>query len=273
MGAIAIISDLYKEKTGIEILGLQEEFISSQIRRRMFQKDIKDVEDYIQILDRDQDELDAFGDLIFINHTQFFRNPIIFEALYCSVFPHLIRNKYQSNEELRIWSSGCSTGEEPYSLAIVLHDLMQQLQLNVPLTIIATDVDSNALNKAKKGIYDPISLENTKLKYLEEYFTKKAVSYQISDTIKQMVEFENYDMINDETNSPPSSIFGGFDLIFLRNVLIYFNEDQQKKALRKTHHNLKKNGLLVLGNTENILNKPKLRFEKYNAITSIYRKI
>ena len=232
---------------------------SNQLHRRilslMSRVEVKSVEDYIKLLKKDPAQKQKFLDFITINVTDFFRNPEIFDELSKKV-----KSELSYNSGLKIWSAACSIGAEPYSLAMI----MDNLNPRVNHKIIATDIDSTILQKAKNGEYIYSEVKNVSKQYLDKYFVINGDKYCINSQIKKMVQFKKHDLILENYES-------NFDLIVCRNVVIYFNGDVKDKIYKKFSESLKKGGLLFVGATESIYNYKDYGFEKTS--TFIYKKI
>lgn len=233
---------------------------SNQLHRRinslMSRVGVRTVDEYIVLLKKDPVQRQKFLDFITINVSEFFRNPEIFEELKNKLKGELLK----SSSSLKIWSAACSIGAEPYSIAMYLDDLSP----NVRHKIIATDLDSTILERAKKGEYVASEIKNVKKDYISKYFTIMDDKYSISPKIKSMVTFKKHDLILESYEKD-------FDLIVCRNVVIYFNQDVKDVIYKKFSQSLKKGGLLFVGATESIYNYRDYGFEK--ASTFIYRKL
>ncbi len=232
---------------------------SNQLHRRilslMSRVEVNSVEEYIRLLKKDPAQKQKFLDFITINVTDFFRNTEIFDELSKKV-----KSELSYNSGLKIWSAACSIGAEPYSLAMI----MDNLNPRVNHKIIATDIDSTILQKAKKGEYVYSEVKNVSKQYLDKYFVINGDKYCINSQIKKMVQFKKHDLILENYES-------NFDLIVCRNVVIYFNGDVKDKIYKKFSESLKKGGLLFVGATESIYNYKDYGFEKTS--TFIYKKI
>lgn len=233
---------------------------SNQLHRRinslMSRVGVRTVDEYIALLKKDPVQRQKFLDFITINVSEFFRNPEIFEELKNKLKGELLKN----SNSLKIWSAACSIGAEPYSIAMYLDDLSP----NARHKIIATDIDSTILERAKKGEYVASEIKNVKKDYINKYFTVMDDKYSISPKIKNMVTFKKHDLILESYEKD-------FDLIVCRNVVIYFNQDVKDVIYKKFSQSLKKGGLLFVGATESIYNYRDYGFEK--ASTFIYRKL
>lgn len=196
-----------------------------------------------------------FIDFLTINVTEFFRTPEKFNELEDKVIPDLLK----INSRLSIWSAGCSTGAEPYSLAMIMQDKTPQTRHR----ILATDIDAEMLAKAKKGIYAAGDLKNIPQSRLAKHFTKTGDSYILSEDIKNRIEFQRHNLLLDKFDT-------GFDLILCRNVVIYFTEEAKDALYRRFFAALRPGGVFFVGGTEAILNFRDIGFEHY--LPFFYRK-
>ncbi|MDP4088235.1 MAG: protein-glutamate O-methyltransferase CheR [Bacillota bacterium] len=252
---------IYFEQWVLKEFGINlSAYKSNQLHRRitslMARIGVSSVDEYIALLKKDANQRQRFLDFITINVTEFFRNPEIFDDLQKKLVSELL----PFNRSLKVWSAACSIGAEPYSLGMILNEVSPNGRHN----IIATDIDSTILEKAKRGEYTAPDIKNVKREYISRYFTEKGDKYLISDNIKKMVTFMKHDLILDKYDN-------NFDLIVCRNVVIYFNQDIKNTIYEKFSNSLKKGGLLFVGATESIYNYRDYGFEK--ASTFIYRKL
>ncbi|EDS76720.1 CheR methyltransferase, SAM binding domain [Clostridium botulinum C str. Eklund] len=233
---------------------------SNQLHRRisslMTRVGAGTVDDYILLLKKDKEQRQKFLDFITINVTEFFRNPEIFNDLKDKIENDLIKRE----RNLKIWSAACSIGAEPYSIAMILDNLISRGNHK----ILATDIDNSILERAKKAEYTKNEIKNVKSEYVNKYFTEEDDKYIISSKIKNMVSFKKHDLILDSYEK-------NFDLIVCRNVVIYFKQDIKDVIYKKFSDSLKKGGLLFVGATESIYNYRDYGFEK--ASTFIYKKL
>jgi chemotaxis methyl-accepting protein methylase len=265
--------ELFQLKIKSDISIYDSSFLLKIINKRIQDLALIDFQEYYILLEKNADELNSLQHLLHINYSRFFRNSLVFAYLETVIIPDIIRYKMQKKQSLRIWSAGCATGEEPYSFSILLLELYKKYNLKIPAHIIATDIENKSLEKAIIGEYSKSSILNLKLDYLENYFSLENSIYKINEEVKKSVIFENYDITDKNSFAPPSSIFGTFDLISCRNVLIYMNEENQLLILKKIHKALDKNGYLLLGKSEFIPHSFKHYFEKINRYCTLYKKI
>ncbi len=202
--------------------------------------------DYVQALKENKDLFKEFINYLTINVSEFYRNPDQWEVLEKEIFPLLL----SKNKKIKIWSSACSTGDEPYTLVMVLNKL---LPLN-SIKILATDIDTGALEKAQNGIYTSKSLENLPREMKDKYFTIVGDSYKIKDEVKNCVEFKQFNLLRDPYPT-------GMDLIVCRNVLIYFTEEAKNDIYKKFNMSLNPQGILFVGSTEQLIMANKYNFK------------
>jgi two-component system, chemotaxis family, CheB/CheR fusion protein len=218
--------------------------IKRRITRRMFLRKIDTLPSYLQYLRKNPDEVEALFDDILINVTGFFRDPDAFEALKKNAFPGLLDNK-ATNSPLRIWVPGCSTGEEAYSLAIVLLEYLGDRAASLQTQIFATDVSDSIIGRSRLGIFPESIAMDMSSERLRRHFQKVEAGYQISKTIRDMCVFAKQDI----TRDPP---FSKIDMISCRNVMIYMGSVLQKRIIPLFHYALSPNGVLFLGSSETV---------------------
>jgi len=232
------------EHYGIDFVFYKPSTVSRRIERRLNMLKVESLEEYAELLRKDRDELDHLYKDLLIGVTQFFRDPKAFDILKTEVAPKLIE-KSAEGHELRIWCPACATGEEVYSLAIMLHELAVQAGTPLNLKLFATDVHKDSLNRAAAGLYPAASLEKLGKERIAGHFIKEGENYRISPDLRRMVVFAEHNVIKD----PP---FTKVDLISCRNLLIYLQPIVQNKVLSLFHFALKIGGTLFLGPSESL---------------------
>ncbi|MDA3906211.1 MAG: protein-glutamate O-methyltransferase CheR [Bacteroidales bacterium] len=268
------VLNLLHEQRGFDFSGYRISMLERRVQKRVFATHSKDLNEYITFLNHHPDEFDNLIDVFTINVSRFFRNSLSFEYITKIIIPNLFLTKTRASDDiLRIWSAGCSFGEEPYSIAIILNELLKKEESNIKPTIFATDIDKKAIARAAVGTYGFESIKKVKYGILEKYFTKEESQFKLNQEIKNRVQFSFYDMLDKNRAVPPESIFGGFDLILCRNVLIYFEPEFQKIIFNKLYKSLNKNGYLILGEAEVPIDEFKHKFKRENKCSKIYRKI
>lgn len=243
-----------KKMTGIDLALYKE----AQMKRRLTSLRLKRGYDtfarYFEAISRNQELFYEFLDRMTINVSEFFRNPGRWEVLENKILPRLAK----MSPRLKCWSAACSTGEEPYTLSLIL------LRKNIEASLLATDIDEGALAKAKQGVYTERSLQDCPKDLLTKYFLKDSMSYRISDAVKQKVTFRKHNLLADSYDA-------NFDLIICRNVMIYFTEEAKHELYQKFSRALKPGGVLFVGSTEQIFQPAQYQFETED--TFFYRKM
>jgi chemotaxis protein methyltransferase CheR len=235
-----------KKKTGIDLALYKEAQMKRRLTSLYEKKGYSSFQEYFQVLNRDQELLNEFLDRITINVSEFYRNSKRWEVLEKKILPKIL----QGNKKPKIWSAACSTGEEPYTLAMVLSMFMPLSDIR----IAATDIDENVIARAKIGIYSERSLQEVPNEMKKKYFTQEGSLYKISDQIKQTVTFKKQNLLADSYGGP-------YDLIVCRNVLIYFTEEAKHILYNKFSQALNPQGIFFVGSTEQIFNAAKYGFE------------
>jgi len=266
-----IINYLLKHR-GVDFSGYNLSTIEHQLGQRLNNTNTETIPGYLEYIKSHPDELYHLVDALIINVSSFFRDPLVFNYISSKMLPKLLlKKKASQNPSLRIWSAGCAAGEEPYSLAMEINTLVRDITTNLTVDIFATDIDKNSIDKACKSAYKKESLNNVCYEYLK-HFIQKADTFSLKHDIKQLVDFSNYDLLDKNTFSPPESLYGGFDIILCRNVLIYYNTEYQNRILTKLFRSLNENGYLVLGETEVPTRRFHDNFKKVTDCCHIYMK-
>ncbi|MDP4291638.1 MAG: protein-glutamate O-methyltransferase CheR [Bacteroidota bacterium] len=228
-----------------------ETFLERTITNRMNFSSCKSTGDYLIQLNKVPSEAVSLIDSLTNSYSEFFRNPLTFSLIKQVIFPRIFEKKDTLyNHDIRIWSAGCAAGQEAYSLAMLALDYIQEHQLTTSFRIFATDISARQIESARNGVYDLKAVYNTNQGLLNSYFTVKGQSYAISERLKKYVDFSCYDLLDKNTIAPPSSIFGGFDIIMCCNVLFYYKPDIQKDILNKLSLSLNMDGFLLTGEAE-----------------------
>ncbi|SOD92904.1 chemotaxis protein CheB [Spirosoma fluviale] len=236
------ILSVLRTRHGIDFTYYKQTTIRRRISRRITLSRLNTPADYLAYLQKTKPEQDALYQDLLIAVTTFFRDPKSFALLSRTIFPLLLKTKADS-EPIRLWVAGCSTGQEAYSIAICMKELLgNSLQ---PVHIFATDLSKPAIAKARTGIYTKKEVETISAQRLQQYFVKIKGGYQVSKEVRDMCVFANQNFLND----PP---FGKMDFISCRNVLIYMDAYLQKKALTTFHYALNSAGFLMLGKSETV---------------------
>ncbi|WP_414469205.1 CheR family methyltransferase [Methanobacterium sp. ACI-7] len=235
---------LVKKHTGHNFSLYKKSTINRRIGRRMTVLQLDKLSDYLEYIQQNPHEANVLFKEFLINVTSFFRDTEAFESFKSNIISEVL-DKKTDGENIRLWIPGCSTGEEIYSIAIIIHEYMENAEKFFDVQLFGTDIDKDAIEMARTGVYpSTISSELTKER-LNKFFSKKDDSYMINKNLREMVIFAPHDLLKD----PP---FINLDIISCRNVLIYMNKDAQKKLLSSFNYGLKTGGILFLGPSESI---------------------
>lgn len=261
------------EKRNLDFSTNRFSMIERRINKRLLATGNIEYSEYFKYLNTHQEEMDQLIDVLTINLSRFFRNPLTFEYLAEVVLPKIIlQKKKASNNSFRVWSAGCARGEEVYSVAILLKELMKKGKYELDTNIFATDIDEQTLENGRTGVYASESIMEVKQGLLNKYFIRENETYHLKSEIKDMVDFSFFDILNTKTYVPPESIYGNFDLVLCRNLLIYFQPVSQEIIFDKLFKSLSKGGFLVLGEAEKLPQKYMGSFYTENDYCRIFHK-
>lgn len=235
---------ILRDEMGVDFSCYKDSTIIRRLEKRISINRFATIEDYVNFLAGNQREVHVLFNDLLIGVTRFFRDEDAFEKIKNEVLPVILKPNV-TGIPLRIWSSGCSTGEEPYSLAMMIKEYLNENFINREVKIFATDIDSDALDFAGSGTYPESIISDVSPERLSRFFTRKDGGYQITDSIRSMVIFAKHNILRD----PP---FSKIDLISCRNMLIYLNADVQQKILSMFYMSLKENSFMFLGSSESI---------------------
>ena len=233
----------------LDISVYESSFLHKALERRCVSVGASDLAQYIRSLADTRAEADALYQSLSITYSEFFRNPLTFALLEQLLLPRLVERK-AGGGEIRIWSAGCAAGQEAYSLAILLGKHFRSSTRAVRYRIFATDSSQSALLAAEDGIYNPEALQNIPLKYVHAHFERRGDLYVINPELKNHIVFSHYDLLDTESDNPPESIYGNFDMVFCSNLLFYYRMELRQFILNKVVHSLDDQGYLVTSEAE-----------------------
>jgi two-component system CheB/CheR fusion protein len=255
---------LLRRVTRVDFSEYKPPTIGRRIQRRMVLHKVEHLSDYVALLHRDRNEINALYQDLLINVTSFFRNPEVFETLKQVVYPAILQSR-SSSAPIRIWVPGCSTGEEAYSHAISLIEFLGDERAEVPIQIFGTDLSESAIQRARAAVYKESIETDVNPIRLRRFFHKSDTGYQISKTVRDLCIFSTQNIFND----PP---FSRMDLVSCRNVMIYLSQALQRRVIPIFHYALNPNGFLMIGNTEGLLGTGSELFEMADKKQKIYRR-
>ncbi len=247
-----LLRDLIYKHCGLNFAEETKYLLEKRLNKRLQQHALKSFKDYYYLLryspQKDQ-ELTEAVDLLTTNETYFFREDFQLRTFINEILPEIRARKERANDRrLRIWSAGCSSGEEPYTLAMLLHD--QPGFSDWQIEIIGTDISQKVLQMARKGIYGSSSFRSTEPTYKRRFFSEVDDKFKIDDRIKRMVTVSHLNLLDNSR----VAMLGMMDVVFCRNVIIYFDQLAKKRVVDSFYQRLRPEGFLLLGHSESLMN-------------------
>jgi chemotaxis protein methyltransferase CheR len=247
------IRTLIEQRSAVHLDESRERFLSMRVHEYAAEESVPSGAELLRRIRSSGPEYDAFLERVLTQETSFFRYPAVYDALGKTILPEIQERKFWQNPRtLRIWSAGCSTGEEPYSIAITLSDELKFAEA-WEIEILATDISRRALRHAEKGVYSRRSLQELSLRQVETHFTAVKHGFHLKPRIRRMISFAQMNLVE------PIYV-GKMDCIFCMNVLMYFTEQRRLAILRGFYEALEPGGYFMLGHSETLTNTP-LKFE------------
>jgi len=255
-----LVKDIEK-RLKIQLSSYKIDYIKRRLLSRMNSTRQENYVDYHAYLRKYSEEEEKLRNALTINVTKFYRDIDVFNLVRDVIFPDVLKKK----QRIRIWSAGCSSGEEPYTYAMIIYELTRGVTTgNI---ILATDIDQEILKKAKEGVYEKSALDNLDPKLVTKHFEQLADGkYKVKDHIKNMVQFQQHDLMKGVPASRDN------DLVSCRNVTIYFNEEQKRLLVKLMHDALKPDGYYIMGMSEYMSKDVEHLFNSYKPIYKIYTK-
>lgn len=248
---------------GLDVSQYKENYLKRRFAVRMRALGARLYADYLNVLEKDSREMSVLLDKLTINVTEFFRDPEVFIVFENEILPKM----FEERKKISVWSAGCSSGEEPYSIAVSIEETMEKLGVKgVDYEIHATDIDDAILHRAVEGRYEGHTLDNVAANRKAKYFIKDGSYFAVKDSIKKKVKFIRANLMKPYLKEQ-------FDFVFCRNVIIYFSRELQKKVLLFFHEALKKNGVFFMGKTETMLLEYRDKFKCINIKERIFTKL
>ncbi len=265
------LRDFLYEKSGIFVNESRKYLFENRLLESLNRLHLSSYSAYVDYLlhkDPQQKELNAFFEKMTTNETSFFRNNPQLDLVRDRVFKKIIEDNAKT-KKIRIWSAGCSSGEEPYTISMMLHEILKNDISRWDIKITANDLSPAMLNIAKEATYSEYSLRTTPKNIISSYFTKKGDLYTVNPNVKKLVHFSQINL----NESTQTSKVEQSDTIFCRNVMIYFDEDVRRNVLTAFYKNLKDDGVLVIGHSENLYNISDVFKVAQNIGVTFYSKV
>ncbi len=239
------LRDFIHEKSGIYIPDTKKYLLENRLLRRLEEKKLKSYEDYLYLIkySGNGDEIAGLFDVVTTNETYFFREPRQFDVFIGHVVPSIVS---AGAKGIRVWSAACSTGEEPYTIAILFNEHRETRLLRKE--IIGSDISKGVLEAAKRSVYSSYAVRNVPEEYLKKYFRNSGNVYSLDPKIKTMVKFLNINLVDEKQVRTLRNL----DVVFCRNVLIYFDDKNKRKAVSLIYDSLKPKGYLFIGMSESL---------------------
>ncbi len=253
-----------------DLSGYDPAFLRATLTRRMSQSGL-DARALATALTADPDQARQLWGALNISYSTFFRDSLTAALLEQFALPALMRDKERDGQELRIWSAACAAGQEAYSVAMLLDDLLAAHGSGIRFRIFATDHHAPNLSQARRGVYDQTSIRNVPLKYLR-YFIRRDDQYEVIPAMRARVDFSAHDLLDPHAACPQASIFGEFDLIFCSNALLYYRPHVRRLILARLHAALAPHGFLVTDEAERELPTPSDGFRPLTAPGALFQK-
>lgn len=237
------------EQTGIHFRDNKRYLLESQVGRRLKALGVPSFEEYVRLIrnGRQSSELPHLVNAVTINETFFFRHPHQYQALATELIPELVEARPNLNR-IRIWSAACSTGDEPYTLAIILKEQVQPRFPQLRFDIVGTDINTDVLDTAREGVYGSYAVRNISPTLLRKYFQPEQDRYHLSPTIRNMVQFKRINL----TDHRSMRTMRNFDIVLCANVLIYFDEHVKQQVTADLYSSLTSGGYLFVGTSETL---------------------
>jgi chemotaxis protein methyltransferase CheR len=234
-----------------DIIRFDDLFLNHILQNRIHEFHLLNVNEYFDLLIKDDHEKEIFTNLLNINYSVFYRNIITFNVIEQFIIPRIVNHKQRiKGKNIRIWSCACASGQEPYTLAMIMENELIAKKDSFNYQIFATDIDAKQIQNAKMGVYTDQVLKNVPLKDIQNWFSVQQEQYAISDALKEKITFSLFDLLDPIQTVPVDSIFGGFDIIMCANLLFYFSEDSRNVILKKLINSSNKNCFFVTGEVE-----------------------
>ncbi|MCX5815059.1 MAG: protein-glutamate O-methyltransferase CheR [Proteobacteria bacterium] len=248
-----LLRDFIYEKTGIFFAENKTYLMESRLTNRLSEHGFSTYEDYYYFLkyggEKSKSEMLSLFDAVTTNETSFFRNPPQLDAFKMIMQKHYFNGK-GAGTQLRIWSAASSTGEEAYTLVIILLDMMEKLKRNISFTVVATDISPKVLESARKAVFGSYSVRNIDEAIRKKYFVEEGGVFKLKDIVKKYVKFDFMNLMD----ANAYRTYKHMDVIFCRNVLIYFDDKMKKKVIDNMYECLKLPGFLTIGHAESLHN-------------------
>lgn len=267
------LRDFIYEQAGIFIAGNRKYLLENRLANRLKELNLKSFGEYYYYLQYDpgkKAELNKLFEVITTNETSFYRNPPQLKVFQTKVLPAVLDElRKKRRKRLRIWSAGCSTGEEPYTLSMIIHDVLGPELSSWDIKITANDLSERVLKSARRAVYSEYSLRTTPKEIVAKYFDKDGKQYKVKPNIKKLVSFGQINL----SDRMQVKRVERSEIVFCRNVIIYFDEAMKKKVINAYYDNLVPGGYLIIGHSESLHNITRAFKPVHHPGAIIYQKL
>jgi len=263
-GLQQILEKIYRER-GFDFREYRKTTLTRRMGRRLRATGADSYDQYAEILDSKPEEYNRLFDDLTINVTSFFRDKPAFTALEEVALPGLLNGKGGKKKDIQIWSAGCATGQEPYSVAILLLEYLRSRAKRRGIRVLGTDMDPKVVNRARVGLFTGDNLKGLKPARLKRYFSEEMEGFKVRQGLRRVVTFEEHSLLSE----PPCA---GQDLVLCRNVLIYFSPPLQVRVLKNLHRGLRQGGFLLLGKAETLVGETRGLFHCVDKKGKLFQK-
>ncbi|AMD91529.1 CheR family methyltransferase [Desulfovibrio fairfieldensis] len=268
-----LLRDFIYLQCGIFIAENRKYLVENRLSNRIKELNLKSYNEYYNFLRFDANrrkELNKLFEVVTTNETSFFRNPPQLEVFQKSVLAETLEQCRKSGQKkLRIWSAGCSTGEEPYTLAIILHEVLKSDIRTWDIKITANDLSDAVLAAARRGVYNEYALRTTPKEIVSTYFGKEGNLYKVDPMLKRLISFGQINLSDKEQLRRVEKS----QIVFCRNVIIYFDDEMKRKVINAFYDNLEPSGALLIGHSESLHNISRAFQLEHHKGTIVYRKL
>lgn len=257
---------LVRSKLGLDLTKYRPQTIRRRVSHRMSVLGVENLNDYMMHLTNTPNEINHLLETVTVHVTGFFRDRDVFDTLFKEIFRDLLEEKLsQGHKIVRVWSAGCSTGEEAYSIAIMLLKLVNDNKFSIKVEVFGTDISEESCRTARAGIYPAQRIEDVPVTLRRRFFTAEGAEYKVAPVLRRCVKFMTHDLFSE----PPYSML---DLVVCRNVLIHFENTARHHVMKNFHSSLNNRGLILLGKSEALAGSNRDLFELVDPRNKIYRK-
>ena len=268
------LMDYLEKCRSVQLRGMRQALLERRCQERARQMGCGTLHDYAQVLRSCPHEMDNLLDALLIKETRFFRDPLTYTILHQRLLPEMLRHRAERREPfVRLWSVGCATGDEAYTLALLTWDVAEKYSKNFQIHVLATDRDREALEAARVGRYGRERLGDLPVRLVDRFFQYDNGMYRVVPELRHRVRYVAHDLLQDKSPVPPDAVFKDFDLVSCQNVFMYYDRQAQEVMAWRLYGALQIGGVLVLGMAESLPPSLGGAFERLDVKCALYRRV